>query len=109
MKKLEKEGYYTIRSAGSHKLCDVVAFPKTTMPDQRPLCIQCKKTSKPNKLPRISKKEVEVLKRFEKEYNVKVMLAVRYRLKGRWYTKILTIEEFFKLKEEVKKLSKGHI
>jgi len=102
MKQLEKEGYYTIRSAGSHRLCDVIAIPRASTEYEKPLCIQCKKTSKLNQLPRISKKEIEELRQFEKDFNVKVMLAIRFRFKGRWITKILTIDEFFKLKNDIK-------
>jgi len=98
LKQLEKQGFYVIRSAGSHRLCDLVAIPNKAMTENKPLCIQCKKTSKPNTIPRISKKELEALKRLEKNYNVKVLLALRYRMKGRWITELITIDEYLNRK-----------
>jgi len=100
--KLEKQGYYVIRSAGSHRLCDLIAIPNKAMMDDKPLCIQCKKTTIPNQIPRVSKKELEALKELEKNYNVKVLLAIRYRMKGRWHTDILTIEEYERKVKKVK-------
>lgn len=97
-----KKGYYVIRSAGSHRLCDIIAIPNKAMMDDKPICIQCKKTSKPNTIPRISRKELNALKELEKNYNVKVLLALRYRMKGRWHTDILTIKEYERLKEQLK-------
>jgi len=94
MKQLEEQGFYVVRSAGSHRLCDLIA----AMTNDKPLCIQCKKTSKPNQLPRISRKELEALKRLEKNYNVKVLLALRYRMKGRWITELITIDEYLNKK-----------
>ena len=98
MKQLEEQGFYVIRSAGSHRLCDLIAIPNKAMINDKPLCIQCKKTSKPNQLPRISRKELEALKRLEKNYNVKVLLALRYRMKGRWITELITIDEYLNKK-----------
>lgn len=94
MGQLEEKGFYVIRSAGSHRLCDLIAIPNRRMMNDIPLCIQCKKTSKPNQLPRISRKEVEALKRLEKNYNIKVLLALRYRMKGRWITELITVDEY---------------
>ena len=98
MKQLEERGFYVVRSAGSHRLCDLIAIPNKAMTENKPLCIQCKKTSKPNTIPRISKKEIEALKRLEKNYNVKVLLALRYRMKGRWITELITIDEYLNRK-----------
>jgi len=102
MKELEKRGYYVIRSAGSHRLCDLIAIPNKNMLDNKPLCIQCKKTTKPNQLPKISKKELEMLKKLEKEYNVKVLLGLRYRFKGRWITELVTPDEYLAKKAKLK-------
>ena len=97
LKRLEKQGFYVVRSAGSHRLCDLIAIPNKNMDEDKPLCIQCKKTTKPNQLPRIDKKELEALKRLEENYNVRVLLGLRYRVKGRWQTKLVTIEEYLEL------------
>jgi len=97
IKRLEKQGFYVVRSAGSHRLCDLVAIPKKTMSEDKPLCIQCKKTTKPNQLPKIDKKELESLKRLEENYNVRVLLALRYRVRGLWQTRLVTIEEYLNL------------
>ena len=102
MKELEKRGYYVVRSAGSHRLCDLIAIPNKNMFDSKPLCIQCKKTSKPNQLPKISKKELEMLKKLEKEYNVVVLLGLRYRVRGRWITELVKPDEYLAKKAKLK-------
>jgi len=97
LKRLEKQGFYVVRSAGSNRLCDLVAIPNKAMSEDKPLCIQCKKTTKPNQLPKIDKSELEALKRLEENYNVRVLLALRYRVRGRWQTRLVTIEEYLDL------------
>ena len=96
MKKLEEQGYYVIRSAGSHRLCDVIAIPKSNDPDPRVLCIQCKKTSIPDRRPAIRRKELEELIRLEREYHVKVYFALRWREKGKWRTEIISLVDYVK-------------
>jgi len=98
MEQLEEKGFYVIRSAGSHRLCDLIAIPNKAMMNNKPLCIQCKKTSKPNQLPKISRKELEALKMLEKNYNIRVLLALRYRMKGRWITELITVDEYLNKK-----------
>ena len=96
MDKLEQEGYYVIRSAGSHRLCDVIAIPKSNDPDPRVLCIQCKKTSKPDRRPVITRKELEEYIRLEREYHVKVYFALRWRERGKWRTEIISLMDYIK-------------
>lgn len=104
--KLSNLGYYVIRSAGSHRLCDIIAIPNKSMTEDLPLCIQCKKTTIPNQLPKISGKELKALRELEKTHKVRVLLAIRYRMKGRWKTELLTIDEYLRLRKSFSKRSK---
>lgn len=97
--KLSNLGYYVIRSAGSHRLCDIIAIPSKSMNEELPLCVQCKKTSIPDQIPKISAKELSELRELEKTHRVKVLLAIRYRMRGRWKTELLTIDEYLNLRK----------
>lgn len=99
---LRKKGYYVIRSAKSETLCDLIAIPLKTHKNKDILCIQCKKSTVPNRIPYISRKELKDLEELEKRYNVKVILAIRFRLKGRWLTMLLTIPMYTKLRNTIK-------
>lgn len=88
-------GYYVIRSAGSKRLCDLIAVPNRGKLISEPLCIQCKKTAKRyEKLPSISGEELMKLRMLEENYKLKVLLAFRFRRGNKWVTEIVTLDEY---------------
>jgi len=100
--RLKRMNYYVIRSAKSETLCDLIAIPLKEGFEKDVLCIQCKNSTVPNKLPHITQKELSKLSKLEEHYKVKVMLAIRFRFKGRWHTLLVTPAEYRKLKNTIK-------
>lgn len=96
---LSEKGYLVVRSAGSKSPCDLIAVSE----NGEVYCIQCKKTTK-NTIPYIRRSELADLQKLEEKYRIKVLLAIRFRLKGRWYTKLLSIQDYIKLREEIKNI-----
>ena len=68
MHKLEKQGWYCIRSAGSHGIIDIVAFKRATYGGYTTRFIQSKRTHYLNPAERKKKEEFE--RRFDVEVEV---------------------------------------
>ncbi|NPA38597.1 MAG: hypothetical protein GXN99_02260 [Candidatus Nanohaloarchaeota archaeon] len=75
--KLEKDGWYVIRSAGSKKP-DLIAAK-----DKKVVVIECKVTKTPQLY--LQKEEVEVLKAVASNFNADAMYAVKYKRKVHFF------------------------
>lgn len=81
--KFEAKGFLVVRSAGSKNPCDLIAIPTKHNLDKRPICIQCKKRERGVYL---TKKEREELAKLKEVYDIRVMVAKRYKKGKRWVT-----------------------